>query len=178
MNKNIAFPNNQSNEKQSLPKSMVKGKAQQKPITEETVKHFAEADKLFDELSKKEKEALGQMLRLEKLKELMRYRYLVNDDVNEYYENIEDFFTRLGGVNETDRTPNPDGSLNVKFCFTNTINLEQKDLEELSDIMFRVSDNFKMISSQNGEDKLVVMLQLHGYYTKEENVEVSEWVMQ
>lgn len=178
MNKNIAFPNNQSNEKQSLPKSMVKGKAQQKPITEETIKQLVEADKLFDELSEKERKMFGQIMERKRLKELMRYRYLVNDDVNEYYENIEDFFTRLGGVNKTDRTPDPDGLLNVKFCFTNTIELEQKDLEELSDIMFRVSDNFKMFSSKDGVDELVIMLQLHGYYTKEENVEVSEWVMQ
>lgn len=178
MNKNIAFPTNQPNEKQPLPKAMVKGKAQQEEITKETIDHITEADKLFNEMSEEEKKAFGQMLRLEELKELMRNRYLVNDDVNEYYENIEDFFISLGGVNKTDRTPNPDCSLNVKFHFPNPIKLEQDDLNKLCDIMFRVGDNFKMISSPNDEDELVVMLQLHGYYTKERNVEVSEWVMQ
>lgn len=177
MNKNIAFPNNQSNEKQPLPKSMIKGKINQPEITEEKLKDLTEFDRLIDKLTDKEREQFEQALRNMEIQDLARYRYLVNEEVDDYYEDIVKFFEGFGGVDITEkRTPNTNCYLGVRIRLPETVKFEQEDLDKLCDIMFRVTDDFQFSSSK--EDGLVATFKLHGYYTREENVEVSEWAMQ
>lgn len=160
MNKPLKFqPSN--NDSTALPKSMVKGKLEGEQFTE------VDSFKIFNELlsmTSEDIDNLKRVLMLEQYKDFIENKYIVNEDVDEIYLQIADFFISHGAVETTDRTPCGDDTLKVSFEIEQPFTIADGDMDMFEKVAFVYGNGFRLFC-MNG--KLVVQFTLCGYYNKQ-----------
>lgn len=160
MNKPLKFqPSN--NDSTTLPKSMVKGKLEGEQFTE--VDRF-KIDNELSLMTSKDIDNLKRFLILEQYKDLTENKYIVNEDVDEIYLQIADFFISHGAVEITDRTPRGDDTLQVNFEVEQPFTITDGDMDMFEKVAFIYGNGFRLFC-MNG--KLIVQFTLRGYYNKQ-----------
>ena len=168
MNKHLEFRstnNGAAPPNKPLPKSMVKGKVEDNPFG--ILKAFEFISSL-PSMSQEELDMVAAASVQMKYKDLTENRYVVNEDVDEIYQQIADFFKERGATETTDRTPVGDDRLNVDFAMEQPLTITGDDFDELEKIAFTYGDNFSITGAKG---KLVISFALRGYYDKQKITE-------